>query len=304
MNEWVRSQPRTLRPFFGAQAAETLLDDAELVLKHGDAPIETRRLVVDESQMSEMAPRLYPKLSEQRIEDVFGDRRSAFDLVVALRTPQMLRRELVTRCPLGNDVQECIEVDQEFLKDAKLTGLFELSVSICLARDMDLGIGWPKQLGSWVAREVYTIGLDRRQSAFRILPLTDELIANFGLPKGTFVYVEDIEDLNTVYDEGESCATAYVSEKVLRNSSTGKSGAAVAALIWSEIAFAILSSPLNGVHDAQDVTNGSPLKAILENLRADRALTLTELKKLIKDPIRLRAAIHDSRGLVKDLEKI
>ena len=27
MNAWVRSQPRTLRPYFGAEAAETLLDE-------------------------------------------------------------------------------------------------------------------------------------------------------------------------------------------------------------------------------------------------------------------------------------
>lgn len=27
MNAWVRSQPKTLRPYFGAQAAEGLLED-------------------------------------------------------------------------------------------------------------------------------------------------------------------------------------------------------------------------------------------------------------------------------------
>ena len=304
MNAWVRSQPKTLRPYFGAQAAEGLLEEMELVLKFGDAPVQGNRLIVDDSQMADMAPRLYPKLSEERINGVFGERRGSFDLVVTLRTPQMLRRELVERFPLGDEAPEFIEVPQHMLKDAKLTGLFELGVSICLSKEIDLGPGWPSHLGSWVTKEVYTIGLDRRQSAFRILPLTEELAKSLHLPKGTFVYVDDIEDLNSVYDEGASCATAYVSEKVLLSSAAGKSAAAVAALIWSEVASAILLAGGNGVREAEEITRGSPLEAILENLRPDRPLSLADLRTLINDPIRLRAAVHDSRGLVKDLEKV
>ena len=57
MNAWVRTQPKTLRPYFGAEAAERLLDDVELLLKLGDAPIPTRRLVIDDAQMSGIAPR-------------------------------------------------------------------------------------------------------------------------------------------------------------------------------------------------------------------------------------------------------
>lgn len=91
MNAWVRSQPKTLRPYFGAQAAEGLLDEMEMFLKFGDAPVQGNRLIVDDSQMADMAPRLYPKLSEERINAVFGERRAAFDLIVTLRTPQMLR---------------------------------------------------------------------------------------------------------------------------------------------------------------------------------------------------------------------
>ena len=62
----------------------------ELVLKVGDTPVPTRRLIIDEMQMAEISPRLYPKLSESRLDVVFGARRSAFDLVITLRTPQML----------------------------------------------------------------------------------------------------------------------------------------------------------------------------------------------------------------------
>lgn len=304
MNAWVRSQPKTLRPYFGVQKAEGLLNDMELVMKFGDAPLQTNRLVVDDDQIKDMAPRLYPKLSEERINDVFGDRRSAFDLIVTLRTPQMLRRELVAQYSLGNDAPECIELPQNMLKDAKLTGLFEVALSICLAKEVDLGPGWPKQMGSWVTKKVYTIGLDRTQSAFRILPLTETLAKSLSLPKGTFVFVDDIEDLNSVYEEGSSCATAYVSENILLSSAAGKSVSAVAALIWSEIASAILLANGNGISEAQEVASGSPLEAILENLRPDRRMTLSELKTLIDNPIRLRAAVHDSRGLVKDLEKV
>lgn len=304
MNAWVRSQPKTLRPYFGVEAAEKLLDDMELVLRLGDAPVQTKRLVVDDEQMESMLPLVYPKLSEERVNSVFGDKRSAFDLIITLRTPQMLRRELVARHSLCDAAPDCIEVPKDMLRDAKLTGLFELGVSICLSDETDLGPGWPRQFGSWVTREVYTIGLDRRQSAFRILPLTEELIESLKLPNGTFVYVDDIEDLNAVYDEGTACATAYVSEKVLLKSASGKAGSAVSALIWSEIVSAILSSKDNGISETREIVQGSPLEGILENLRPDKPMTLAELKMLIDDPVRLRAAIHDSRGLVKDLEKV
>lgn len=304
MNAWVRTQPKTLRPYFGAEAAEKLLDEMELVLKLGDAPVLTRRLVVDDGQMDGMSPRLYPKLVEERIDAAFGDMRAVFDLIVTLRTPQMLRRELVARYSLAEEAPDWIDVRHEMLRDAKLTGLFELGVSICLAREVNLGAGWPNQLGSWVARDVFTVGLDRRQSAFRILPLTPELIQSRKLPKGTFVYVDDIDDLNVVYEDGASCATAYVSEKVLLSSSAARSASAVTALIWSEIACAILSANGNGIAEAQEVTRGSPLEAILAHLRVEKTMTLAELKRLIADPILLRATVHDSRNLVKDLEKI
>lgn len=303
MKTWVRSQPRVLRPYFGAQAASTLLYEAELVLKPGEAPTLDRRVVLDEQQMESVSPRLYPKLIEEQIDTVFGDMRSEFDLVVSLRTPQLLRRELVAHHPLSDGAPSWIDVAYERLRDGKLTGLFELSISICLSRDVDLGAGWPSQKGSWVARETFTVGLDRRQSAFRILPLTKAIIESLKLPNGTFVYVDDIEDLNVVYAEGESCATAYVAEQVLLNAAAGRSPA-VTSLIWSEIVCAILSADGSGIAEAQEVTSGSPLEAILEYLRPNRAMNLAELKKLIVDPVLLRAAVHDSRRLVKDLERI
>lgn len=303
MNAWVRTQPKTLRPYFGAEAAGKLLNETELLLRPGDTPVLMRRVVIDDVQMVGLAPRLYPKLVEEQINAAFGDMRSEFELIVSLRTPQMLRRELVARYSLADEAPNWIDVQQERLRDAKLTGLFELSMSICLVRDANLGAGWPSQVGSWVARETFTVGLDRRQSAFRILPLTQELIESRKLPNGTFVYVEDIDDLNVVYAEGTSCATAYVSEKVLLNASAGRSPA-VTALIWSEIACAIISSDGNGISEAQTVTPGSPLEAILAHLRPEKAMTLAELRKLVADPVRLRATVHDSRKLVKDLERI
>jgi len=303
MNAWVISQPRTLRPYFGAEAAETLLDEMELVLKVGDTPVPTRRLIIDEMQMAEISPRLYPKLSESRLDVVFGARRSAFDLVITLRTPQMLRRELVERYPLGDEAPETIEIPERLLGDAKLTGLFELGVSICLRDELDLGAGWPEQIGSWVSRGTFTIGLDRRQAAFRIEILTETMIKERALPAGTMVWV-DVDDLNVVYEEGSACATAYISEKLHGKFTSGKTHPAVTALLYAEIVCAVLSSPDNGIAEATEIVSGSPLENIAKNLSSSRALSLRELKKLIDDPTRLRATVHDSRGLVRDLEKV
>lgn len=303
MNAWVRSQPRTLRPYYGAEAAEALLDDMELVLKIGDPPVPTRRLIIDEVQMEGVSPRLYPKLSDERLNAIFGARRSAFELLVTLRTPQMLRRELVARYPLTDETHECIEIPEEMLRDAKLTGLFELGVSICLREERDLGAGWPEQLGSWVARDTYTIGLDRRQSAFRIEILTETMIKERALPPGTMIWVE-ADELNVVYEEGTACATAYISEKLHGKFTSGKIHPAVTALLYSEIVCAVLSAPDNGLTEATEITPGSPLESIAKNLSASRALSLKDLKSLINDPTRLRATVHDSRGLVKDLEKV
>ncbi|MBC6427974.1 MAG: hypothetical protein GDA55_01900 [Cellvibrionales bacterium] len=302
MSAWVRSQPKTLRPYFGAEAAGSLLDDAELVLKAGDAPVQKNRLMIDDEQMQTVAPRLYPRLSEKEINETLGDRCSVFTLVVTLRTPQMLRRELVVRHSLDEDLCECIKVPGAMLKDAKLTGLFELGMSICLAKEVDLGPGWPSQIGSWVAKKIFKVGLDRKQSTFRIIPLTEELAKRMKLPKGTFVYVDDVENMNEVHADGTACASVYVAEKICPSSGTGKS--AINSLIFSEIIAAMLLAEENGIKEAEEVTSGSPLEALLKNLQPDRAMTLPEIKKLLKDPLRLRATVHDSCGLVADLEKL
>lgn len=303
MNAWVKTASERLRPYFGAEAAAPLLKDMELILKGGDSAVPERRWIIDEMQMQGLSPKLYPKLSDASLDAVFGARRSAFELVVTLRTPQMLRRELVCRHPLAAGAPECIEVPESMLRDAKLTGLFELGVSICLCEETSLGPGWPEQLGSWVARDTYTIGLDRRQSAFRIEILTETMLKERALPSGTMIWV-DVDDLNVVYDDGSACATAYVSEKLHEKFTSGKTHSAVTALLYSEIVCAVLSAPDSGIKDATEITAGSPLENIAKNLSSDRALSLKDLRKLIDDPIRLRAVVHDSRGLVKDLEKL
>lgn len=302
MNAWVRSQPKTLRPYFGAEAAAELLAQTELVPGVGDEPLRDERLIVDDARMAAMTPTLHLHLDEAQLDAALGERRSAFELVVSLRTHQMFRRELVARYSLAHTAPETIEIPPALLHDAKRSGLFEVGVAICLAGDRPPEPGWPTQVGAWVARRRFVIGLDRTQSAFRILPLKQDMIDRWKLPQGTFLHVVIDRDLNAVLDEGDTCATAYVAERLLGKASAGKP--ALAALIESELICAVLTAPDNGLDSADTVMPGSPLAAILTGLREGAPLTLAELKHLIAEPARLRATVHHGSDLVRELEKL
>lgn len=303
MTVWTRREPEILRPFFGAQAAEDLLKHAAIVLRPGDEPNKETR-IVELGGLHDVEPSLLPNLDLGGLDNVFGDKRDAFELVVTLRTQQMFRRELVAHLPIDDDLPETIAIPAPMLRDAKLSGLFELGLSICLAEDGELGPGWPSHVGAWVARKNFTVGLDRRQSAFQIEPLSETVIKDLKLPKGTFVHVEEVSDLNQIYDDGETCARAYVAESLYAKQSGAKANSAITALVFSEIVAAVLMHSENGISEASAVVPDTPLDAILANLNGERKLELHELKRLIEEPVKLRAAIHDARALVEELEKL
>lgn len=303
MNAWVRSESKTLRPFFGAEKAWKLLHDAAIVVEIGGEAKTEERIELGPEAMGAFSPIIFPRLSEEVLNDALGETRKAFSLAVTLRTPAMLRRELAAIFPLAGELPTEVAVPSEILKDGRLSGLCEIGLSICLSEQVELGLGWPSQVGGFVSQKTFVIGLDRSQSSFRILPLTSDIINRERLPSGTFVYVE-VEDLNEVYEEGCACATAYVAEGVLTAASKSKNKVAVAALMQAEIISQILLARDNGVSEANEVREGSPLAAILENLLPSRKLALGELKQMLQDPSRFRAAVLDSIGVVGKLEKI
>lgn len=304
MINWKRSQPTVLRPFFGAQSALDLLDDAEIILRSGGDPTgETR--IVQAGSLSDVDPILLPRVAETAVQQILGEKRNAFELAVTLRTHHMFRRELVSRHSLANEIPESITIPKDCMIDAKQSGLFEIGLSICFTYDGDLGPGWPEHVGAWLSRKTFTVGLDRSEGAFRIRPLTEAVRKRASLPDGTFIYVEDVSDLNEIYEEGEACAVAYVSEGVMAKQAGAKPKSAINALLYSEVVAAILTSPGNGIDEATEITPDSPLSNLVTNLSTPKLnLDLPTLKELVKDPVKLRAHVHDASNLVREMEKL
>lgn len=303
MNAWVRTEPKILRPFFGAEKAWKLLHNSAIVLELGGESRTEERIELGLDSMTSIAPVVFPQINGDALFEAFGDSVGAFSLVVTLRTPSMFRRELVSTHLLSDDIQMEVPIPEELLSDAKLGGLCEIGVSICLSEQVNLGSGWPTQLGGFVSQKTFVIGLDRSQSSFRILPLTQEVLTREQLPRGTFVYVE-VEDLNEAYEDGQACATAYVAEGVLSAAARSKNKATLAALMQAEIIIEILLAKENGLPEASVVCEGSPLAAILNNLLPNRKLTLPQLQKLVQNPSRFRATVLDAVGVVGRLERI
>lgn len=300
--DWTRREPQTLRPFFGASVAATLLDHAAIILRPGGDPNSSPR-IIELGGLEDVDPSLLPKLEEEDIERALGDKRNAFELVVTLRTPSMFRRELVSRHELNVENLEEIKIDPAFLKDARLSKSFEISLSICLIADSDLGPGWPSHFGSRIAQKVFTVGLDRSQSVFEIKPLTEDLRKSLSLPAGAFVWVDNVNDLNQTYDD-TSCATAYVAETLLNNQKRGHQGEAINAMILSEIVYSLLTNEEGGVRNASELVSDSPLDNLLTNLGGGKKLELRDIQRLTKDPAKLRARIHHASKIVAHLEKL
>ena len=81
-------------------------------------------------------------------------------------------------------------------------------------------------------------------------------------------------------------------------------GPLLQAFVMAEIVAAVLGHAAKDVEEATEVPKGTPLATILEQLGANMPMSLMNLKGIVRDPVKLRAAVHDRTDFVRQLRSL
>ena len=299
---WTRTEPRDLSPFFDLQDASDLLKDATIVLRPGDEPTSTPRHVLDPEQMLALAPMVRPMLSSRALETALGDEAAAYDLILTVETPQMMRRTIEGRWPCDGAIPDVIELSSGSVDDGRLAGLVEIGLAICLRETGPAQLGRPEYAGSRLAEAHFSLGIDRRQNTFAFEELTEEIRRQRQLPPGTTFHVElDPDDLVTALDTDRAMAVVYVTPSLLAIIRNGSPKPALSAIVSVQIMDAVLEvaarSDLGAV-----VEKGSGLERLIDwTSDGGKRMDATEFREAIGDAGRRRAIVQDRLGLTSTL---
>lgn len=288
--DWTRTQPKILLPFFGATAIEDVLKDTMIVARQGEEATSEERIVLDDSDMLVLDPEMHLALDGAVLGSVLGNRIVDYDLILTVRTPQFLRRELAGRWRCDEDLPTKIDVPYDTLSDARTSGLVEICLAICLRNDVMAEAGWPAFAGSHLARKTFEIGIDRRMATFAFEVLTPELRNERHLPEGT-AFVAELESLVEPVGEDSPLGTVYVTPALLHALRSGNAKNSTQIMVAQ-----ILDILLDAVADIEAdvvVEEGSGLQRVLDWASdGTEPMTWKELRKIVEKPERRRALVQ------------
>jgi|DewCreStandDraft_4_1066084.scaffolds.fasta_scaffold00262_71 hypothetical protein len=298
----VRSEPRTIRPFFKLSTIEHLLDDAALALSAGEAPQKGPFFERPHDGWSALEPRIATKLGAVREKLCEALAPAALELAVVgfSRVPKHSR--LLCRRPL-REVEDEIELDSDAVRALLASERAEIRLALCLAADWpDAGPGLPHRKGQWIGSKTFAIGRPPERDIFPLERRDDEGWEKAGYPRGTLFAVERYGSILETEAEQERLASLVLHASVY-DRLVGRSDPPAEAskrILLAEAGYAILDAFRDEISqcDAADVPAGSVLAGLLRKLERGRAGSwdLARLKRALgEDPSeaqKLRAALQ------------
>lgn len=304
MTAWRRSEPRDLRPFFGADQLGRVLDGAAVRLRPGEEPIEGPRIVLDQGDLERAEVTILPALRQDELLEVLAHRAACYALAITLRDPMFMHRLRSRTWPISEPLPEVVPISESDLRIFGHGRAIEIGLSLCLAEDCAPEPGWPSVTGSWIARKRFVLGIRSNRSAFDIQPLTEEVRKLNRLAPGALVFAEILGSIAEPTEEGGAFATVYLAESILAALHAERKDPSLNAVVEAEIVAAVLSAIVPELDEVADVEKGTPMARVLDQLGGNLPMELDQFRDLARDPQRLRAVIHDRVGLVSMLEKL
>lgn len=299
--ERVRSEPRTIRPFFELGAMEDLLDDAALALSAGEQPEEGPFFERPPDGWSELEPRIAMKLGALRAK--LGTVLPPADLELVVvgfsRVPKHSR--LLRRLPLG-EVEDEVALDADAVRALLASERAEIRVALCLAGDWpDAGPGLPHRKGQWIGSKTFAIGRPPERDLFPIERRDDAGWEKAGYPRGTLFAVERYGAILDPEDAKERVASLVLHASVY-DRLVGRTDPAAEGLkrtLLAEAGYAILDAFRDEILDAEEIPTGTVLAGLVRKLEKEGragSWDLARLKRALgEDPIealKLRAAFQ------------
>lgn len=305
MKAWRRSEPRTVRPFFALHALEGALDNTVLLVGERETEIEDDVVQLDPADFDGLHVAICPKLDGDKVRSTLGSRSERVVLLLSLRDPMFKRRLVHRKWPVDKKLPERILLDSALVQEFGHKRELHATLALVLDADVQPEPGWPRRRGAWIAKRAFKLKLRSVKSTFDIRKMTKAEAKAWTGFTGALIHVEYNEGrILEEPDDENPLATCYIAEDVYERMQRPSDGPLLQAFVMTEIVAAVLGHAAKDVEEATEVPKGTPLATILEQLGADTPMSLMALKGIVRDPVKLRAAVHDRTDLVLQLRNL
>ena len=305
MKAWRRSEPRTARPFFAVHALEAALDNTVLLVGEREKEIEDDVVQLDPADFEGLHVAICPKLDSDKVRSTLGVRSEGVVLLLSLRDPMFKRRLVRHRWPIDGELPERIVLDSGLVQDFGHKRELHATLALVLDTDAEPAPGWPHRRGAWIAKRTFKLKLRSVRSTFDIRKMTKEQAEAWTGFSGALLHVEYNDGrLLEEPDDENPLATCFIAEDVYEGMQRVSDGPLLQAFVMAEIVAAVLAHAAKDLEEATEVPKGTPLATILEQLGTNVPMPLATLKGIVRDPVKLRAAVHDRTDFVRQLRSL
>lgn len=310
----IKSETKIIRPFSGAHAIRTFLNDAELHLFEND-PEPQKEVRIVANLESDDIPTLVPKLSKAEVEKICNEtglKKDQLNLVVLMTVPSAKKFHKLVELSLQEAIDGMeIPLTRNILEGASQRGGAIISVAIVLNSELEEKPLRVSKYGHWLVKKDFrVVKSDDDSQKVDIQPLNDEVRKRFSLPQSTayFVDVSESEVLTDPEGNINSAVTIYFEEDLLtklrRETKTSES---LLVLVVGQMLPVITAAALQkaDIKEINELDAVSPLYEFFKQIAATCKVDVKEVFKAAQtDPERLQAYIQAEVQTLKLMKEI
>lgn len=310
----MKSEPRTVRPFIGIDAADEAMEKVRFVVngdEHEALEGGPGNLVLAEGDLAKATITLrLPGIDKVRaaVNETGVPLSDCAFFVLARGRTHRASAALYAGYLQKATIPTELDVDRDqfplILRDR--SG-FNLIVAVVLMHNNTPEPLRPSMPGTWLCRRDFRITPERDESSFSPEPLTDALRAEYGIPRGAMSFVKIEDNLETAEPISDA-VRVFVDEKVLNtlhaspNEPLAKyiqTDLAVTTMVTvGQTAYQRIAQPGVAVTEAElDAYAG--VKLFFANIAATLGKSVDEVLTMCTQPDLLRAHLADAFGSLK-----
>jgi hypothetical protein len=298
---WHRTEPREVRPFFGAVKAEEALENSGIRLfANSDTAFDTT-FDLDEIDFQKLEPVLQISLSDPALWMPESFSAKELELVVIARNSFLKRSAIISSYTLSGPLLTDCPIGPETLEELGGGRNVQFTIALCLSSDRPPVPGTPFVTGHWLARKSFLLRSRTMPALFDLQTRTDEAWKAAGFPAKTFYAVDYAGGIAGEMEDGSSVATVYVHIDAHNKMVGSAAGDTLQPILASEIIHTIILASREDWKDLDNIVPSSPLATLAKQLGQSAPLSLEELKTLSNSPAILRAILQDRLSVIRSL---
>jgi hypothetical protein len=305
-DDWQKSEPRLIRPFFTVATAEAALKSCAIRLFAGAEINDNGLIDLDPEELDRLEIVVFPNIPSLETWFPQALKRSSYELVVVARNSFVKRSYVAHRSSLTDDPPNEIALRREDVTEIGGGRDLSIDVSIVLSRNAKSAMGEPSIKSQWLSRKTFTLRAKTSDALFDVQSRTPEDWVREGFPADTLYSISYSGGFCEPRADGSgSIATVYVHADAYNLMAGKLSDQRFQTLLAPEIIAQVIEQSYGEWETLEDVPAASPLQSVLREFGKEKSISLAELKSLVSPDGRsklralLQARLQTIRQLIK-----